>query len=100
MHELIYLDDAITALLKEQDEDLEAYGCSIPEMFDGDRAVEVITKLPTIDATQVIRCKDCKHWDKTWIFHPPAHHYCPFIDYMTSESFYCANAERRPDADE
>ena len=57
MPELIYLNDAVTVLLKEQEDDIEAYSCAIPECFDGDRAVEVITKLPTID---LIHCSDCR----------------------------------------
>ena len=43
----------------------------------------------------VVRCKDCKNWDHSWKSTSPDHHYCPFIDWPTSESFYCARAERR-----
>ena len=57
MPELIDLEDAVTVLLKEQEDDIEAYGCPIPEMFDGDRAVRVLATLPI---TTIIRCSDCR----------------------------------------
>ena len=54
MIKLISLDDAIKALLKEQQDDIEAYGgCAIPEGFDGDRAVRVLMQLsPISDISQ------------------------------------------------
>ena len=54
MIKLISLDDAIKALLKEQQDDIEAYGgCTIPEGFDGDRAVRVLMQLsPISDISQ------------------------------------------------
>ena len=34
-------------------------------MFDVDR--EVVMKAPAVDAVEVVRCKDCKKWDRfTW----------------------------------
>lgn len=52
---------------------------------------------PTIDAVEVVRCKYCKNWDHSWKSTSPDHHYCPFIDWPTSEAFYCAKAEKRTD---
>lgn len=49
MSELINKESAIKVLLQEQEDDIKAYGCSIPEVFDGDRAVRVLEQLPTID---------------------------------------------------
>lgn len=37
---------AIDAMMKLQTEDIEAYGASIPEGFDGDRAVTALKALP------------------------------------------------------
>lgn len=44
---LISLNAAIDAMMKLQTEDIEAYGASIPEGFDGDRAVAVLKALPS-----------------------------------------------------
>lgn len=56
MSDLISRADAIEALLKEQEDDIKEYGgCSIPECFDGDRAVRVLLKLPTFDIDVISR---------------------------------------------
>ena len=26
-----------------------------------------LDRCPTVDALEVVRCKDCKHWEKSWI---------------------------------
>ena len=47
---------------------------------------------------EIIRCKDCKHWDTTWQNdYAPNYHYCPMIDSTRRNDFYCADAERRTD---
>lgn len=47
---------------------------------------------------EIIRCRDCKHWDKTWTNDwSPDYHYCPMIDGVRKGDFYCADAERRTD---
>ena len=62
MLKLISLDHAIAAMLQEQEEDIEAYGCSIPEGFDGDRAVRVLKQLPTMSADPDIS----EYSDRLW----------------------------------
>lgn len=47
--DLINKQDAIDAMMQLQDEDIEAYGCKIPEGFDGDRAVMALRKLPSAE---------------------------------------------------
>lgn len=45
---------------------------------------------------EIIRCKDCGHWDTTWQNDfAPNYHYCPLVDGTRSGDFYCADAERR-----
>ena len=62
MSDLISRADAIAAMLKEQEDDIEAYGCAIPECFDGDRAVRVLKQLPTIN----IYADMCEYSDRLW----------------------------------
>ena len=53
---------------------------------------------PTIDAVEVVRCKDCKYWDKTWTNSwAKDYHYCSMVDGVRKVDFYCADAERRSD---
>ena len=47
MDDLISRAAAIDAMMKLQNEDIEAYGASIPEGFDGDRAVAALKELPS-----------------------------------------------------
>lgn len=51
MNDLISRQSAINAMKKLYDEDLEAYGCEIPEMFDCDRAIEALNELPSAQST-------------------------------------------------
>ena len=72
---------------------------SIPWLVEGVGEIPVITKeeidqMPTVDAAQVIRCKDCEHWIRKY-------HYCEiisdtFIDWNADD--YCSRAERKDNA--
>lgn len=47
---------------------------------------------------ELIRCKDCKHWDTTWTNdYSPNYHYCPIADRSIRNDFYCADAEMTAD---
>ena len=40
-------------------EDIELYGCHIIECFQTDDAKEIVDKMPTVDAVEVVLCKNC-----------------------------------------
>ena len=47
---------------------------------------------------EIVRCKGCKHWDKTWTNDwAEGYHYCPMVDGIRKVDFYCADAESRED---
>jgi hypothetical protein len=48
-----------------------------------------IAKQPTVAAEPVIRCKDCKHRNRYYCYHPEQKYLAVDIDY------YCARGERR-----
>lgn len=51
-----------------------------------------IRNLPLIQP-EIIRCKDCEHWDTTWQNNSgPNYHYCPMIDRICKDDFYCGDA--------
>ena len=53
---------------------------------------------PESEWVEIIRCKDCKHWDTEWQNDfAPDHHYCPLVDGVRKGDFYCGDAERRTD---
>ena len=50
-------------------------------------AVGVVLDMPTVDAVEVTRCKDCEHWTNDD---------CPFA-WGKVEDAFCSYAERRTD---
>ena len=52
-------------------------------------AVTNIKETPTVDAVEVVRCKDCR-W-KLWT------HCTRFVELPVTEEDYCSRAERRAD---
>ena len=84
------------------------------ELYDADaitmRGVAIINRFPTIDAVEVVRCKDCKHRPKEnrsldgiiWVEFPeeeicPFNCEDPFYNQMPEDDFFCARGERRND---
>ena len=48
-----------------------------------------ISDAPTIDAVEVVRCRDCKHrYSDSW---------CEYVD--DDDNFYCARGERKEGSD-
>lgn len=52
MNDLISRQDAINAMYRLEMEDVETYGCSIPEGFDAKSAVEALEALPSAEPEQ------------------------------------------------
>ena len=58
------------------------------------RAIEkAVSKIPTIDAVEVVRCKGCEYgqYDCT-------HMYCDYFGHKVYKDDYCSNAVRRSNA--
>ena len=56
--------------------------------------ITLLNKAPTIDAVEVVRCKDCKHWAVL----EECGHYCNHWGNLmtdTLEDDFCSNGERR-----
>ena len=54
-----------------------------------------IADIPTIDAVEVVRCKNCKHYQTSHYF--PNEKICKLTNLFHSEDFFCASGERRND---
>ena len=116
MSDLISRQAAIDALRKLREEDIEDYGCEIPEGFNQDhldRATFAIKQLPPIQPNllqpwevlvaqavlpqpEIVRCKDCKYARLT---NDGSCKYCDIwfpdeAEYMDGD-YYCASAERK-----
>ena len=91
MDDLISRQSAIDALRKLREEDIEDYGCEIPEGFNQDhldRATFAINQLPPAQP-EIIRCRECK-------FASGDSRICMKFDHSPiGELDFCAWAERR-----
>ena len=52
-------------------------------------AFDAIDNAPTVDAVEVVRCKDCKYADEYAM--------CGFVEWYNSKDDYCSRGERRED---
>ena len=79
--DLIRRRDAIDAMKKLYDEDVEAYGCEIPETFDCDRAIEELNALPSAQPE-----RKTGKWIRITQGAMPEKYICPFC-HRTVESY-------------
>lgn len=80
------------------------------ELFDADWILDndehmvedILRKQPTIDAVEVVRCRDCYYWKPDGVFgkatigRPFAYGYCSLGGYM-SEFGFCSNGHPKTD---
>ena len=57
----------------------------------------MIRKRPTVDAVEVVRCRDCKHWLKDVPGCTDFVGRCELANYMVGATGYCVYGERRAD---
>lgn len=84
--------DALIPIMKYATIDNEIGVFPIKIGFDAIQ--RVIDDAPTIDAVEVVRCKDCKHYSvegETTRFG-----WCGYWNKPTDEKRYCSDGERRP----
>ena len=56
-------------------------------------AVEIVENLPSVDAVEIVRCEDCKHWYSD----ADSGMACEFTNMSQPEDGFCNWAERRQD---
>lgn len=62
------------------------------------RAIEkAVSEIPTVDAVEVVRCKDCKHWHREIRNGIEYVNFssCDLNHYGDGHNFYCADGKRR-----
>ena len=71
----------------------------MPRLIDADVlfSTHLIWNAPTVDAVQVVRCKDCRWWCTDCM--PEEFGWCDAtVNRSTVEDWYCADGERKDDA--
>ena len=56
--------------------------------FDGEGVANAIANAPTVDAVEVVRCKDCKAYDKE-------SYYCEAMGFTCEANDFCSYGERK-----
>lgn len=64
--------------------------CEPPDCF----IYDVIANAPTVDAVEVVRCKDCKYWECGKDYEPYCNHWGNMMSDTNAEDF-CSYGERR-----
>lgn len=85
------LCEYMRAKIKHKDEpDFEHWAGIVVAMVE-----ELLKGMPTVDAVEVVRCKDCKHWLKDVPGCTDAIGRCRFANYMVGANGYCVYGERK-----
>ena len=79
----------------------EDYYIKRASIFEADRFkceiddfCEMVAAQPTVDAVEVVRCKDCKYWEKGKDYEPYCNHYGSGMA-DTVEDDFCSYGERK-----
>ena len=61
--------------------------------------IALVTNAPTVDAVEVVRCRDCKHWLKDFTGCSDNVGRCEWANYAVGANGYCLYGEPKGDAD-
>lgn len=94
---LIYADNArglFDAEFRETRKLILAGETHLDNLAEGfTEADRVIREMPTVDAEVVVRCKDCKHYDRGECYHPRHEHHLQSI--CQEDDDFCSYGERK-----
>ena len=66
----------------------------IVETVYGD-LLDAINSMPTVDAVEVVRCRDCVRWGTGHVFETECIKECQYGHYLVGENGYCVYGERK-----
>lgn len=69
------------------------------DSYDKAMIIDLVDEQPTVDAVEVVRCKDCKWWKTNYRWNGSERKVCVIEAYepVRNEDEYCSWAERRED---
>lgn len=80
--------------LKEDVLDLPNCPNEFSDTYDKARILDLVDEQPTVDAVQVVRCKDCR-----WFENDGYHTNCQIMRFCVEDDDYCSRGERRGEQD-
>lgn len=89
--------DALLAKLHQYDDNCD-FKCEFEYGLQQrlDTCIDAVEDAPTVDAVEVVRCRDCKYWDTIpGSTFAPMHHQCKETRLMTTGTWYCALGKRK-----
>lgn len=104
---LIDADKLKTSLNEKRDEAITrnansfgeiAYFSSLATLIAVTDCISSVNEQPTVDAVEVVRCKDCRHWVGEYRYQEYGKNYkkCEVTPYLrTEETHFCAMGEGR-----
>lgn len=60
-----------------------------------EQAIQSVDQAPAIDAVEVVRCQECKHWDNSTTSNDPFIGTCKLAKYYVGANGYCVYGVRR-----
>ena len=91
---LIDGDELIVKLYHDQPMDWTGSDAEVQELNDWELFRNMVDNAPTVDAEIVVRCKDCKHFDRAE-FNCKGFKICPASGMDVTPDDYCSYADRR-----
>lgn len=91
-NDLISRDEALRMLKFKKN---WCYGSG--SMEDIDKVMQDIKNLPTVDAVEVVRCKDCIHCGTGYGGETDSIKVCEYANYIVGKNGYCVYGERKMD---
>lgn len=66
-------------------------------IYERERLLRIINQATAADVVPVVRCGECRIWDKHWIpnYSRDNEHFCPFLGIVTHADWFCADGEKR-----
>lgn len=109
MSDLISRKYVVKELLKEREHypamvaERYSFGVKTPHRFNQAmrggirKALRIAETAPAVDAVEVVRCRDCKHWGTGYGGETEYGKVCEFANYMVGANGYCLYGERKED---
>lgn len=60
---------------------------------------DAVASIPAVDAVEVVRCRECEHWETDWKPHgfkpDNPRYFCDYCDLFPAGDWFCADGQRR-----